>query len=143
MEATFKNFYTDQGRLGSFVKRSQQLCYLFFTQDLRQNISSATSLPDTPVPEAFGKSLNALAFRHFCRKCYRAQQDEDERPHRKYTSPDRKHQFGAQNRPMMVPLAEIPFPTAGKAGNIAPFSRRASPFAVRGRYIEHMRSLNG
>jgi hypothetical protein len=95
------------------------------------------------VSEAFGKYLNELAFRHFCRKCYRAQHDKDERPHRKYTSTDRKHQFGAQIRPLIVPLAEIPFPTAGKAGNIAPFLRRASPFVVRGKYIEHMRSLNG
>jgi hypothetical protein len=132
MEATFKNFYTDQSGLRSLVKRSQQPCYLFFTQELRQNISSATSLADMPVAEAFGKSLSELAFRYFCRKRYRAPHEEDAYPHRKYTPKDEKHQIRAKFHRVFMPLAEIPFPTAGKAGNIAPFLRKASPLVVRG-----------
>jgi hypothetical protein len=112
--------------LTSFVKRTQQRCYLFFTQELRQNVSGATSQADTLVLTVSRKFLNALAICHPHSKRYLAQQGEDVQAHRKYTLTAIQHQLRAQKRSPIGRVAEIPFPTAVKAGTIAPFLRNGT-----------------
>ncbi|WP_285350334.1 hypothetical protein [Pseudomonas sp. ME-P-057] len=88
----------DQYVLKPFVKRTQQRCYLFFTQELRQNVSDTTSQADTPGLAVLRKFLNALAICQPRRKRYLAQQEEDAQAHRKYTLPTGQHPLSAQKR---------------------------------------------
>jgi hypothetical protein len=67
--------------------------------------------------------MNAIAIRQSCRKRYRAQQKRDDQAHRKYTLNSEQHQISASDWPLIAPMAETPFPTAVKAGTIAPFLR--------------------
>jgi hypothetical protein len=112
--------------LTSFVKRTQQSCYLFFTQELRQIVSVTTSQADTLVLTVSRKFLNALAICHPRRKRYLAQQEEDVPAHRKYTLIAAQHQIRAQKQSPIGWVTEIPFPTAVKAGTIAPFLRNGT-----------------
>lgn len=126
MEPTLEGFLYGSGRVSALRKENTTVCYLFFTQELRQDVSDTTSRRDTAVPDDFRKSMNAIAIRQPRRKRYRAQQERDDWPHRKYTLRTKRHQIGALEWPAIPPVAETPFPTAVKAGTIAPFLRNGT-----------------
>lgn len=108
----------------ALVKRKKRCCSLFLTQEVRQNISDRTLLPELQPSETFGnrrqRSEIAAIFEGFVTEYLRTRET---RTHRKRPPRPKKPTNGARRR---APLGKSCFQPSGKAGNIAPFSRTAA-----------------
>jgi hypothetical protein len=107
----------------ALVKRKKRCRCLFWTQEVRQNISEATSLSYQKAFRTFRKTRPQSKIVAFLKDLLPNASDRETPAHRNRSSRPQKHLYGAQHR---MPLGKSCFQPSVKGGNIAPFSRTAA-----------------